>query len=56
MAHARETTQAHGSHLKKRVIFRGRLALYKYYDMGQVIGNALASARRELSGVEDASA
>jgi UDP-galactopyranose mutase len=31
-----------------RVIFGGRLASYKYYDMHQVIGQALAVARREL--------
>ena len=31
-----------------RVIFGGRLASYKYYDMHQVIGQALAVAKREL--------
>lgn len=30
------------------VIFGGRLARYKYYDMHQVIAGALATARREL--------
>ena len=32
------------------VIFGGRLARYKYYDMHQVIAGALAVARRELNG------
>ena len=31
------------------VIFGGRLAEYKYYDMHQVVGSALAKARRELA-------
>jgi UDP-galactopyranose mutase len=31
------------------VIFGGRLARYKYYDMHQVIAGALAMARKELS-------
>lgn len=31
------------------VIFGGRLAEYKYYDMHQVIGDALTTAKRELS-------
>lgn len=31
------------------VIFGGRLAEYKYYDMHQVIANALAAVKRELS-------
>jgi UDP-galactopyranose mutase len=31
-----------------RVIFGGRLASYKYYDMHQVIGQALAVSKREL--------
>src|SRR5207247_4644414 len=31
------------------VIFGGRLGSYCYYDMDQVIGQALATARRELS-------
>jgi len=34
------------------VIFGGRLARYKYYDMHQVIAGALAVARKELTGVE----
>ena len=42
--------------LETHVIFGGRLARYKYYDMHQVIGNALVAAKRELSGIEDASA
>ena len=33
---------------ESRVIFGGRLASYKYYDMHQVIGQALAVAKREL--------
>ena len=33
------------------VIFGGRLARYKYYDMHQVIAGALAAARREFGGV-----
>lgn len=32
-----------------KYIFGGRLAEYKYYDMHQVIGSALAKAKRELS-------
>jgi UDP-galactopyranose mutase len=35
---------------RPNVIFGGRLARYKYYDMHQVIAGALASARKELSG------
>ena len=35
------------------VIFGGRLARYKYYDMHQVIAGALAEARKELSGVNE---
>jgi UDP-galactopyranose mutase len=31
------------------VIFGGRLAEYRYYDMHQVIGSALAAAKKELS-------
>ena len=31
-----------------RVIFGGRLAEYKYYDMHQVVGSALVKVRREL--------
>jgi len=34
------------------VIFGGRLARYKYYDMHQVIAGALATARKELGGGE----
>ncbi len=30
------------------VLFGGRLATYKYYDMHHVIGQALAMAAREL--------
>ena len=30
------------------VIFGGRLAEYRYYDMHQVIGSALVKAKREL--------
>lgn len=33
---------------EQQVIFGGRLAEYRYYDMHQVIGSALASARRHL--------
>lgn len=33
-----------------RVLFGGRLAEYKYYDMHQVIGSALQKARKELTG------
>ena len=33
---------------KGDIIFGGRLAEYKYYDMHQVVGSALAKARREL--------
>lgn len=32
------------------VIFGGRLAEYKYYDMHQVIGSALTKSKRELNG------
>jgi UDP-galactopyranose mutase len=35
---------------EKNVIFGGRLARYKYYDMHQVIGAALVAAKRELAG------
>ncbi len=35
---------------EKNVIFGGRLAEYRYYDMHQVIGSALVKANRELSG------
>jgi UDP-galactopyranose mutase len=34
---------------ESHVIFGGRLASYKYYDMHQVIGAALAASRRELA-------
>jgi UDP-galactopyranose mutase len=34
------------------VIFGGRLANYKYYDMHQVIGGALTAARNELTGAD----
>ena len=34
---------------KKNVIFGGRLGMYKYYDMHQVIAEALKTARRELN-------
>jgi UDP-galactopyranose mutase len=34
---------------QKGVIFGGRLAEYKYYDMHQVIGSALVKAKRELN-------
>jgi UDP-galactopyranose mutase len=37
---------------RPNVIFGGRLARYKYYDMHQVIAGALATARRELSGTD----
>ncbi|RYY65495.1 MAG: UDP-galactopyranose mutase, partial [Chitinophagaceae bacterium] len=33
---------------ESNVIFGGRLAEYRYYDMHQVIGSALAKARKEL--------
>lgn len=33
---------------ESRVIFGGRLAEYRYYDMHQVIGSALAKARKHL--------
>ena len=35
--------------VEDRVVFGGRLASYKYYDMHQVIGQALSVAARELS-------
>jgi UDP-galactopyranose mutase len=38
---------------RPNVIFGGRLARYKYYDMHQVIAGALAEARRELTGSND---
>ena len=36
---------------ERGVIFGGRLAEYRYYDMDQVIASALAAARRELEQV-----
>ncbi|WP_153797170.1 UDP-galactopyranose mutase [Foetidibacter luteolus] len=33
---------------ESKIIFGGRLAEYKYYDMHQVIGSALAKAKKEL--------
>ena len=33
---------------EKNVIFGGRLAEYKYYDMDQVVASALAASKREL--------
>jgi UDP-galactopyranose mutase len=35
--------------LESNVIFGGRLAEYKYYDMHQVIGSALTAAKKELA-------
>jgi len=35
---------------EKNVIFGGRLAEYKYYDMHQVIGSALQKARKAMGG------
>lgn len=37
------------SELMKNMIFGGRLAEYRYYDMHQVIGSAMKKAREELS-------
>lgn len=37
------------------VIFGGRLAEYRYYDMHQVIGSALVKARRELGEANEVS-
>jgi UDP-galactopyranose mutase len=37
---------------RPNVIFGGRLALYKYYDMNQVIAGALAVVRNELTGLD----
>jgi UDP-galactopyranose mutase len=34
--------------LEPNVLFGGRLAEYKYYDMHQVVGSALQKSRREL--------
>lgn len=36
--------------LETNILFGGRLAEYKYYDMHQVIGSALAKAKREFTG------
>ena len=33
---------------KTNVIFGGRLAEYKYYDMHQVIGSALSKVKKEI--------
>lgn len=33
---------------EKNVIFGGRLATYKYYDMHQVIGSALKTVEKEF--------
>ncbi|TCJ13104.1 UDP-galactopyranose mutase [Flaviaesturariibacter flavus] len=38
------------------VIFGGRLAEYRYYDMHQVIGSALSKAKRELQGTKELAA
>lgn len=38
---------------EKHVVFGGRLARYKYYDMHQVIAAALVAARKELTGREE---
>jgi UDP-galactopyranose mutase len=35
--------------LKPGVIFGGRLASYKYYDMHQLVGQALSRARAVLA-------
>jgi UDP-galactopyranose mutase len=35
---------------RPNVIFGGRLARYKYYDMHQVIAGALVESRKELAG------
>ena len=42
--------QALQAGLEGKVLFGGRLAQYKYYDMHQVIAQALVMARRELDG------
>ena len=34
---------------ENNVIFGGRLAEYRYYDMHQVIGSALAKSKKELN-------
>jgi UDP-galactopyranose mutase len=36
------------SRQEENIIFGGRLAEYKYYDMHQVIGSALVTAKNEL--------
>jgi len=33
---------------KSNIIFGGRLAEYKYYDMHQVIGSALSAVKKEI--------
>jgi UDP-galactopyranose mutase len=33
---------------EKNILFGGRLAEYRYYDMHQVIGSAFVKARQEL--------
>ena len=38
-----------GDSISSKYIFGGRLAEYKYYDMHQVVGSALARAKKELS-------
>ncbi len=38
--------------IEEGVVFGGRLAEYKYYDMHQVIGSALEKARAHLTGSE----
>jgi UDP-galactopyranose mutase len=38
---------------ERSVIFGGRLARYKYYDMHQVVASALVAARKELSGTDN---
>lgn len=43
---------AEWANLEPGVIFGGRLARYKYYDMHQVIASALSAAKKELMGVE----
>lgn len=43
-----EQYQTMQSLFEGKVLFGGRLAQYKYYDMHQVIGQALAMARREF--------
>ena len=40
------------AHEESGVIFGGRLAEYKYYDMHQVIGSALVKAKRELEKIK----